>query len=151
MAGGRPTDYNLDLARFICDKVASSTEGLQRLCDKYDEFPANAATIHAWKWKSDEFNNMYRKAKASQADLLVEQCLDIADETSRDSTTNKQGDEVCNSEYINRSRLRVDTRKWLATKLLHKVYGDKPADNTANEANSLLEKILNGEIEIKKK
>jgi hypothetical protein len=32
---------------------------------------------------------------------------------------------VCNSEFIARSRLRIDTLKWLASKLVPRLYGDK--------------------------
>lgn len=148
---GRPTMYSDELAQKICDLIASSTDGLQKLCDAHDDLPAKAATIHSWRWRNDNFNDMYMKARSAQCDLLVEECLDIADDTSRDTVINANGQEVCNSEYVNRSRLRVDTRKWLATKLLWKVYGNRPEEKEKSDAESLLEKILNGEITLNKK
>jgi hypothetical protein len=51
--------------------------------------------------------------------------LDIADDTSLDTRKGKDGDEQPNTEWITRSRLRVETRKWMAGKLRPKVYGDK--------------------------
>ncbi|WP_367379929.1 hypothetical protein [Legionella quinlivanii] len=33
---------------------------------------------------------------------------------------------MCNSEFIARSRLRINTRKWLASKLAPKIYGQTP-------------------------
>ena len=56
---------------------------------------------------------------------MAEEMLLISDDISRDTILNKKGEEVCNSEYINRSRLRVDTRKWLCAKLMPKVYGER--------------------------
>jgi hypothetical protein len=32
---------------------------------------------------------------------------------------------VLNGEHVQRSRLRVDTRKWFASKVAPKIYGDK--------------------------
>ncbi len=85
-------------------------------------------TINEWRWKIPGFSTLYAQAKVAQADLLAEECVDIADDMSRDSLTksNREGEEyeVANTEWINRSRLRVDTRKWLASKLIPKIYGD---------------------------
>lgn len=120
---GRPTDYTPEFGKRICDLVATHTWGLKKLCAAYDWLP-DQITIHRWRWSMPDFSNQYTKAKILQAELMAEDCIDIADDTSQDVTLNKFGDEVCNSEYVNRSRLRVDTRKWLAAKLLPKLYGD---------------------------
>ncbi len=50
---------------------------------------------------------------------------DIADDGSNDFTKDKDGKAVVDHEHIQRSRLRIDTRKWIASKLLPKRYGDK--------------------------
>ncbi len=131
---GRPTDYTPELGKRICDVVSTHTFGLKRLCAMFDWMPA-PTTIHQWRWQLEDFSNLYTKAKILQAELLAEDCLDIADETGNDITINKNGDEVCNSEFVNRSRLRVDTRKWLTAKLLPKIYGDmqKTSESDGNK------------------
>ena len=53
------------------------------------------------------------------------QALEIADEASEDWITAKDGARVLDHEHVQRSRLRVDTRKWAAGKLAPKRYGDK--------------------------
>ena len=53
--------------------------------------------------------------------------LEISDDGSRDYTATEDGDEIPNHEHIQRSRLRVDSRKWLASKLAPKKYGDRLA------------------------
>lgn len=77
----------------------------------------------------DDFAPLYARAKMVQADFMVEELVEIADDTSRDTLirTNKDGEEyeVCNTEWLNRSRLRVDTRKWIAAKLAPKVYSER--------------------------
>ena len=69
---------------------------------------------------------MYARAKEQQAHVHAEDALDIADERSGDVLkVTEDGETRWDYENINRSKLRVDTRKWFAAKLLPKVYGDK--------------------------
>ncbi len=65
---------------------------------------------------------------------MSEDILDIADDGSNDLMTIQKGNteyEIENKEVTNRSRLRVDTRKWLMSKMKPKKYGDK-IDHTTN-------------------
>ena len=73
---------------------------------------------------------------------MTEDCLDIADDVTHDKTINKNGDEVCNNEAVNRSRLRVDTRKWLAAKLLPKIYGERLQKEPDSDTKDLLSKLI---------
>lgn len=120
---GRPTIYTEELGKRICNLVATHSIGLQKLCNMFDWMP-DKTTINEWRWSNEPFSTQYTKAKIAQAELLAEDCIDIADDSSQDITYNKFGDEVCNTEFVNRARLRVDTRKWVASKLLPKIYGD---------------------------
>jgi len=120
---GRPTIYNKELADKICSIIATHPFGLKKLTKMYDEMPAEI-TVNKWRWKHEYFAMQFAKAKLVQAELLAEDCLDISDDTSNDTKINANGTEVCNSEYVNRSRLRVDTRKWIASKLRPRQYGD---------------------------
>lgn len=85
-------------------------------------------TVYRWMGANEEFRQQYACAREDQADTLADEIIDIADESSRDTITKENDDgstyEVCNSEWINRSRLRVDARKWVASKLKPKKYGD---------------------------
>jgi hypothetical protein len=121
---GRPTDYNQELANLICERVATHEIGLKRLCAMYDDMPAKI-TINQWRNKYPEFATQYAQAKISQIETLVDEIIDIADDSTQDEIINDQGTRVCNSEFIARSRLRIDTRKWLASKLVPRLYGDK--------------------------
>ena len=121
---GRPTDYNQEMANLICERVATHEFGLKRLCSMYDDMP-DKTTINKWRYKYPEFYTQYAQAKISQIETLVDEIIDIADDSGHDETINEQGVRVCNSEFIARSRLRIDTRKWLASKLIPRLYGDK--------------------------
>ena len=143
--GGRPSMYSRELAEKICDLVATNPEGLKHLCNQNNWMPC-VDTIREWRWKNEEFSALYTKAKLSQAELLTEDCLDIADNTDFDTLTKEKQDgeeyEVANTEWINRSRLRVDTRKWLASKLLPRVYGDAKIVEDLQVQNSVLKEEL---------
>ena len=127
---GRPTDYTPELASLICERIATHEMGLKRLCAMYDDMP-NHMTIKRWRYRYPEFSAQYAQAKIDQIDVLINEIVDISDDTSNDEIINDKGQRSCNSEFIARSRLRVDTRKWLASKLVPKLYGDRSVvDNT---------------------
>jgi hypothetical protein len=136
---GSPSTYTKEIGEEICLKISTSDYGLKRLCLENPHWPCRQ-TILEWRIKIKDFGDMYAKAKQDQVETLVDDCLDIADDTSRDTLirTNKDGEEyeVCNTEWINRSRLRIDTRKFMAQKLAPKIYGDqkeeKPETNIAD-------------------
>ncbi len=142
---GRPTDYNETIAALICERVATSTIGLNKLCCAYDDLPSKF-TVNLWRYKYPEFSTRYAQAKLMQADLLAEECLDIADDDSCDTKINFDGEEIANNEFIARSRLRIDTRKWLAAKLLPKQYG-AIADDKKTVSDTIVEKLLDRLVE----
>lgn len=119
----RPTKYTEELATAICTEIATTTDSLRTICKRLD---ISVATV--LNWLKDESNAsflaQYARAKEEQAELLVEQILEIADYTEKDTIYTESG-EKADKEWINRSRLRVDARKWLASKLLPKKYGDR--------------------------
>ena len=88
------------------------------------------STVMLWVLNGDhqEFSEQYARARASQAEIMFEEILDISDDGSNDYMIITKGDEdynVENREVTNRSKLRVDTRKWYLSKVLPKKFGDK--------------------------
>jgi len=136
----RPSEYTLELAEEICEKVSNSSIGLNKLCAENPHWPCDL-TIRRWVVKHAEFCSLYAQAKLNRADYLVEEILAIADDSTNDFMKDKDGNEKVNSEHINRSRLRVDTRKWIAAKFAPKVYGEKIQSSHTTEG-SLLEKLI---------
>jgi hypothetical protein len=127
---GRPTEYNPELAKEICTAIASSSKGIGRLCKDNLRWP-NKDTIFSWLKIYSDFSDQYARAKRLQIEVLVDEIIEIADDSSQDNLINKQGQIICNNAVINRARLRIDTRKWIASKLAPKIYGDK-INNTHN-------------------
>lgn len=136
---GRPTDYTHELAKEICDTIASSSTGIKRLCKENSSWPSHN-TIYRWLTIYPEFSDQYAQAKRNQIEILVEEILEIADDSSQDQLMTPQGHVVCNTELIARSRLRIDTRKWLAAKLVPKIYGSSKNESTSSP--SLIEKLI---------
>ena len=81
--------------------------------------------------ESHPFSDKYARAREIQAEIRADELLDIADDATNDYMAReaKSGKTfiVADHENIQRSKLRVDTRKWIAAKLLPKKYGDSPA------------------------
>ena len=134
----RPTDYSDELAAKICERLADG-ESLKSICSAED-MPSKSS-VYLWLTNKPGFLDMYTRAREDQADTLADEIIDIADDASRDTILRPVGEdgetiEVQNPEWINRSRLRVDARKWVAAKLKPKKYGDK-ADHNVNVAGKL--------------
>ena len=92
------------------------------------------ATIMAWLDGSrPEFSEQYARAREAQADKLAEEILAIADDGRSDTYLDAEGNEKTDSEVIQRSKLRVEARKWLASKMAPKKYGDKMAIGGADD------------------
>lgn len=124
--GGRPSIYTQELADLICQQLAEGVS-LRTVC-KAEGMP-DASTVFSWMRTNEEFLKQYARAKQESADAMAEDILDIADDGSNDweTRTNGSGEdyEVPNNEALQRSRLRVDTRKWLMAKMKPKKYADK--------------------------
>jgi hypothetical protein len=126
---GRPSIYSPELATEICTRIASG-KSLRTVCSAED-MPATATVF---RWLLDEklknFKDQYARACEERSEAFIEEILDIADDGSNDFIEDdyqkgKTPGYQLNQENIQRSRLRVDTRKWYASKLKPKKYGDK--------------------------
>lgn len=67
-------------------------------------------TLYTWIAEHDEFRQIYARARELQAMQWAEEVLSIADDARLDPHDR---------------RIWVDTRKWLLSKVLPRVYGDK--------------------------
>jgi hypothetical protein len=123
---GRPSDYTPETANAICTLIVDGMS-LRSIC-KRDGFP-DVSTVYRWLANHEDFCEQYARAKEDQADTLADDIIDIADDGSNDYVTKTREDgstyETVDYDHIARSRLRVDSRKWIAAKLKPKKYGEK--------------------------
>lgn len=138
MAGGRPSKFTQEIADEICERL-SEGESLRRIC--MSEHIPERRTVFSWLLndKYKEFHHQYTRARELQAENFADEMSDIADDGSNDYMETIDGETGAilgyklNGEHINRSRLRIDTRKWIASKLKPKKYGDKiEVENTGS-------------------
>ena len=124
---GRPSEFTEETAAEICDRLCAG-ESLRTIV-RDDHMPASS-TVFKWLAARPEFAEQYARAREVQADAIFEDILDIADDARNDWMERRGEDDKgwqANGEHIQRSRLRVDARKWMAGKLAPKKYGDKAA------------------------
>lgn len=121
--------YTPELATHVCERL-SAGESLRAVCR--DESMPSTTTVMKWAAEIPEFAEQYAKARTLLLQHHAEDLVDIADDGTNDWMERADKDGNCigwqvNGEHINRSRLRVDTRKWVLSKLLPKVYGERSA------------------------
>jgi hypothetical protein len=130
---GRPSKYTNKLADKICQMIAQG-QSVRSICSKKDMI--SMQTFFRWLRENDKFSEQYAHACEERSYMHAEEILEIADDATNDyMEQHDESDELTgyklNGENIQRSRLRIDTRKWLMSKLNPKVYGDK-LDMTTN-------------------
>lgn len=116
---GRPTMYTQELADEICRRMSDGTS-LRKVCEA-DDMP-DRATVVDWDQKNPDFSRQYRKAREAMYDAWSDQIMTISDDTTRDYV-DEEGQRL-NGEHVQRSKLRVDSRKWLLSKLVPHRYGE---------------------------
>lgn len=123
---GRPSLYSDELAEKICHEFATTDKGLREICE--EEGMPEMRTIQRWITENESFRRKYAHARELQAEYLADQIIEIADDKHGDVMMIKRGDEEVeaeNREFINRSRVKIDARKWKASKLYPKKYSER--------------------------
>lgn len=144
---GRPTKFTVKLVNDICERV-SAGESLRNICRDIDEKMPTRRNVHKWllrgtaekddpKSEYAKFRHQYEDAMDMRADLMFEELEDIADDGSNDwmEKEGKDGSSftVLDHEHVQRSRLRIDTRKWILSRMKPKKYNDKHVHVTEDE------------------
>jgi hypothetical protein len=121
--------YTDGIARKICEQIMLKTS-LTNIT-REPNMPSMQTVV---RWLADprlaDFREMYYYARRVAAELYVDEIFDIADDGSQDMKErfDKDGvfiEYVTDNEAIQRSRVRIDTRKWYAAKMVPRIYGDK--------------------------
>ena len=140
---GRPVKYDAETAARICAEVAKGRT-LRAVCR--DEGMPPESTVREWALDDREgFAARYARARDLMFEALADEIFDIADD-GRNDWIEREGGAVVNGEAINRSRLRVDTRKWVLSKLKPERYGDKVAVTGGGEGDAPVQHALRVEF-----
>jgi hypothetical protein len=124
---GRISTYSEEVAEAICLRIAEG-EPLRVMC-REEGMPA-WRTVYDWIAANEDFAARFARAREAGFDAIAEDCLRIADATEHDTIMVGQGDnehEAANTEWISRSKLRVETRlKLLAKWSPKRCYRNRP-------------------------
>jgi hypothetical protein len=118
-AGNRPT-FNPRIAADVCDRVA---EGESVRSIARDPAMPSASTIFNWLDANEQFAGAYARAKVIGLEVRADELLEIADDGKSDKYTDAMGNERVDNDVLARSKLRIETRKWLLERLVAKKYG----------------------------
>ena len=123
---GRPPIYTEEMAHEVCTRLAEG-QTLNEICR--DKHTPSKQTVTQWVLKDvSGFADRYAQAREAGYHVLADEVLEIADDGRNDwMERNGQDDKgwELNGEHFQRSRLRVDSRKWMLSKVLPKIYGDR--------------------------
>lgn len=116
--------YTPELGKKICESIMDGKSV------KYAAESNGLTERVIYKWAngfgSDEgFVHDYIRAQEIRADRMAEELLDIADDSANDFIVDDDGNMKVDHEAIHRARLRIDTRKFLMSKMKSFKYGDK--------------------------
>ncbi len=107
----------------ICKQISEEGKPIRKVLLQ-EGMPKNE-TFYKWLDEDEEKAKQYMRACKKRADVIFEEIVTIADDQESDTYKNQDGVEVINHNVINRSRLRVDARKWVVSKMNPKKYGDR--------------------------
>ena len=135
------TDKDKDnIFEYVCQEIEKG-RALRNVLK--DENMPSTSTFYQWLDNDEVKAKQYARATEVRADIIFDDILAIADENTNDTSINENGIEVVNNDVIQRSRLRIDARKWVLSKLNPKKFGDKTDITSGGE------KITNAPQEVK--
>ena len=120
-----PVRYSRELTDAILERYANG-ETLTRILRSGDPSMPHMTSWCDWIDRNEDgLADRYKLAKRAHLEGLSSEILDISDDGRNDTYETEDGEERVNHDHIQRSKLRVDSRKWLLSKLAADVYGDK--------------------------
>jgi hypothetical protein len=122
---GRESQFSQEIADTICDRMAAG-ETLRDIV-KDPSMPCNK-TVFYWLTRRPDFADQYARARAQLLDYWADEMIEISDDGSNDWMEKRIGKDVVSvldHEHVLRSKIRVETRRWLMSRLAPHKYGDK--------------------------
>ena len=120
---GRQSQFTQEAADAICAQLSEGIP-LAHIC-RDDKMPS-VRTVSDWKAAHPSFAADFARARDEGYDAIAAECFEIADETSQDTIIGENGDRP-NTEWISRSKLRIETRLKLLARWDPRRYGEKLA------------------------
>ncbi len=129
-----PHAYTVEIAQEILERLAAG-ESLRAICR--DVHMPSRSSVSLWVVNDVEgFADQYARARELGLEEMAESLTEISDDGTNDWVDDNDPDNPgykLNGEHVQRSKLRVDTRKWILSKLAPKKYGDKQDINLSGQ------------------
>lgn len=128
-------------AKEIIIERVSNGDSLKMVIESDERVPKRM-TVYSWlnpesDYFDNEFSENYARAREERADTIFDEMIEIADDGRNDYQEKliSEGESVpvFNPENVQRSRVRIDTRKWILSRMNPKKYGDKTDITTGGE------------------
>ena len=103
----RPSKYKPETGDRICQMLAGG-QSASKACKSVG---VSLMSMYRWLREHEEFRDNYARAREDQADTFADEMCDIADE----------------EEDVQRAKLKIDARKWVAARMKPKSWGDRSA------------------------
>lgn len=143
MPSGQTHSYTQEVADKICENLCEGMS-LREVC-RLDGMPPES-TVRLWALDDREgFAAQYARAREIGYHAMADEIMEISDDGTNDwMERNGEDNEGWreNGEALGRSRLRVDTRKWMLGKVLPKIYGEKLDVNNTHQLSDPLTDLL---------
>lgn len=126
----------------VCEHLANG-KSLNWICENVAGMPTPAAVLEWVRKEPDTIGIRYARAREKGYMLIADDIIDISEQTHTWTTVQELGEDgkpllddkgkpifrkvlvPLSPDVIAHNRLRIDTRKWMLSKMLPKVYGDK--------------------------
>lgn len=110
----KPVKFSQSIANTLCERIGNG-ESLRSVCLD-SNMPCKSAVM---KWLGDnvKFVDQYAHARENQADFYADEIIEIADSTDDPA----------------KARLQIDARKWKASRMAPKKYGDRIAQEISGK------------------
>jgi len=141
MAG--KSQWGAETREQILEKL-SIGKSLREICSA--EGMPSESLVRKWVMQDEDFGAQYARAREAGMEALADEILQIADSQEGDVITTEDGREIVNHDAIQRARLRVDTRKWLMSKIAPKKYGDRLDLNHSGSIGTLSDDALDARL-----
>jgi hypothetical protein len=139
---GRPSSYNDEVGVAICGLRAQGMP-ITRIC-KIEGMPT-ITTVYNWLRIHPSFLAIYTRAEEDMADTLAAEVHEISDEVDDDKYLDTDGKLQQNHVGIQRAKLRIEARKWTASKLKSKKWGDKIIHQGDSEQPLVTQLVIDGD------
>jgi hypothetical protein len=131
----RLSEYDPAIAADLCQRISTETISLRAICDSEERFP-NVSTFYRWMLNHSELRELYARSKTEQLQILADEIVPLADQDRICEKVTIKADgsrEVVILDQVERSKLMIDSRKWLLSKLDPKRFGERVQNEHTGE------------------